>query len=140
MKNSKLPSNQWRLAGLAFAAAWLAVACVPHEPQSVEERAQQRWNHMVAGEYKDAWAYLSPGFRETTNAETYAANMNTKQIRYISATVVGSDCGEETCKVRTEVTYRVPGAPTGINTLKPSRIVRENWILAEDRWWLVPQA
>lgn len=119
---------------------FLLAACQPggEGPQSVEERAQARWDHFVAREFRDAWAYYTPGFRETTSAEEFEKLMKKRPVRWREATVLGAACEGDRCEVSVEVSYRVPSAPAGMSSVQPTRTLDETWIRTRGQWWFSP--
>lgn len=123
---------------LAMAAAWLVAACAPQAPtQTIEERAQARWDLLMERDFEGAWAYMTPGFRETTNQYDYARDMAGRPIRWLSATVSGKNCEEDVCKISVLVEYRAVGAPSGMGQMRLSRTINETWIRLDDEWWFV---
>lgn len=105
------------------------------QSQSVEERAQARWDHMVERDFAEAWGYYTPGYRETTSAEEFAATVRKRPVRWEEATVVAHTCEGDRCEVVVEVSYRVPQAPAGLNNARGKRELTETWIRTQDHWW-----
>lgn len=95
------------------------------QPQSVEERAQARWDYLIAREFAEAWAFYTPGYRQTTSAEEFAATMRKRPVRWEEATVVAHNCEGDRCEVAVEVSYRVPQAPAGLNNARGQRELTE---------------
>lgn len=121
----------------------MLAACQPGDdassmPDTVEERAQARWNHLIAGEYTEAWEYFAPGYRETATAGAFAATMERRPVRWLEAQVAATDCGESRCTAVIDVTYSVPGASAGLDTVRPTREISETWIRVDGTWWFDP--
>ena len=116
-----------------------ACASTPKLPeQSLEERSQARWDHIFAGEAAEALEYYTPGYRQVTSVADYAIWLRTRPVRWTSATVRDSDCeSDDKCKVSVNVSYRVPGGPTGINNMRMTSVVEENWIRLDRGWFYV---
>lgn len=123
------------LAALFALAVLGLTACGTPEPQSVEERAQARWDHLLAREFEQAYQYYAPGFRETTPLVEFQADLFRRPIRWLAAEVLGSSCVEDVCRVSVEITYRVPGATGPLRQLTPTRTVEERWIRLDGVWW-----
>lgn len=125
---------------LATVAAVILAGCGPGErqPETVEERAQARWEAMAAGDFEEAWNYYSPGYRDTTPVEAFAEDMRRRPVRWTGAEVLGAECDGDRCKVSARVSYRIPSGPTGIEDMEPSRHVNETWIRTRDQWWYAP--
>lgn len=105
--------------------------------QSVEERAQQRWAHLVERDFEAAWALHTPGFRQTTNAADFSRDMARRPIRWLSATVQSADCEADRCEVVVAVTYQAIAAPSGQRRLRLTRPVEETWVRLDGEWWFV---
>ncbi len=121
-----------------LAAAATLMACAATEPvpeQTVEERAQERWDLLIANDQIAAWEYHSPGYREMTSAQDFAQEVRRRPVRYTDARVKSADCEEDRCTVTTAITYRVPGGPTGINQMRMTRDIDEQWLRLDGQWW-----
>lgn len=128
---------EFLLAGMV-AAALVGCGAGDQRPESLEDRAQARWDAMVAGEFEEAWSYYTPGYRETTPAADFAQDMRRRPVRWTGAEILVSDCEGDRCEVTARVSYRVPSAPEGISDMEPERHVRETWIRTRDQWWYAP--
>lgn len=120
------------------ALALMLSACQPaeEEPQSVEERAQARWDLMVERDFEAAWDYYTPGFRETGNRNEFAADMHGRPVRWREARVMGASCDEEDrCIVEVEVTYKPIGGPSELSGMQMTRVLKERWIRLDGQWW-----
>lgn len=111
------------------------LGCTAPEPETVEERAQARWDHLVAREFDQAYQYFAPGFRETTPLVEFQADMFRRPIRWVGAEVIGASCVEDVCRLSVEITYQVPAAPGPFRQMRPTRMVEERWIRLNDVWW-----
>ena len=107
----------------------------PPEPQTVEERAQARWDHVVAREFEQAYEFMSPGYRATTPLHEYMIDIMSRPVRWTSAEVIGASCLEEVCRVSVEVTYQAVGAPGPLRHLRPARQIEERWLQVDGQWW-----
>ncbi len=126
---------------LALAVCFLA-ACAgtgggPVE-QTVEERAQERWDHLLARDFEEAWALYTPGFRSQTDPRAFAGALSNRPVRWLGAVVrPDSDCDGDRCRVVVDVTYQPIGAPAGQGRLRMTRPVDETWIRVDGQWWFV---
>lgn len=114
-----------------------ACATVPAVPeQTLEQRAQIRWDALIARDFEAAYEYLSPGYRQRNSVADYSATMAGRPVIWLEANVVGVECETDVkCSVQTDVRYRVPSGPTGINQLRMNRIIKETWLFMNDGWW-----
>ena len=127
--------KQWVMWALLVV---VVAGCSPQGPsESVEDRAQARWDLLLERDFEGAWAYMTPGFRETTNQYDYARDMAGRPIRWLSATVSGKNCEEDICNISILVEYRAVGAPSGMGQMRLSRTISETWIRLDGAWWFV---
>jgi hypothetical protein len=127
--------GRWTIVGCVVL---LVAACSPQGPQqTLEERAQARWDLLLERDFEGAWAYMTPGFRETTPAFDYAVDAARRPVRWLSAAVSGKECEEDVCKISVLVEYRAPGAPSGMSEIQLSRTIEETWIRLDGQWWFV---
>ena len=107
------------------------------EPLTVEERAQARWDHVVAREFEQAYEFMSPGYRATTPLHEYMIDVMSRPVRWTSAEVIGASCLEDVCRVSVEVTYQPIAAPGPLRNIRPTRTLEERWVRADGHWWHV---
>ncbi len=106
--------------------------------EPLETRAKQRWDLLIAGKALEAWEYLSPGYRQTRDAQRYADDMRNRPTRWLSAGVNSVECeDEDVCVVvvRMEFEAPVPGRSGGA---RAEGWVRENWLRIDGAWYHVP--
>ena len=132
-----------RLCALALPLA--LAACAPQQAKPgkhdegavVEQRAQERWNLLIAHKAEKAYDYLSPGFRQTISREKYAQQKNDVALQWKAVHVVGHSCDGDTCdlNINVDVTAVMPGigkpAPATVPTL-------EHWIRLNGNWFYLP--
>lgn len=130
------------------AAALSLAACTPSEPPEPEqtdsdivtERAQARWNALIAGEHEAGYAYYTPGFREQTSVVDFTIDMRGRPVQWVAAEVVSAECDGDRCEVETDLEYRVPSAPAQMSGMGNRRPIEETWIRIDGSWWFVPGA
>ena len=129
MKNIKLL--------LSLGAAVLLTACGdPRPPEEiVAERAQARWDALLAQDLETAYSYYSPGFRETTSLSEYRFDMSRRQLRWTGIEPPSAECGDDRCTVTVVVEYEVVAGPASFRGMRSIRGVSETWIRTEGAWW-----
>jgi len=95
----------------------------------VRRRALSRWDLLIKDDMDAAYAYLSPGSRETTSLEKFKNNFRRGAFR--EARVDTVTCDGDACVARMYVTYDHPKMK-GITTP-----VAESWIIDGGQAWLV---
>lgn len=123
------------LAGCA-ASGGKSVATVPPE-----ERAQQRWDALLAGDFIKAYGFLSPGMRSESTAEAYAAQMSVRPVKWQAAEVAGAECEADDagglCRVTVRVTFTAPANTPGVKQLGSTTSLIERWIQVDGQWYFV---
>ena len=114
----------------APAAAPAASVTSPEAKQDlVRQRATSRWDLLIKDDMDAAYAYLSPGSRETTSIEKFKRNFRRGAFRQARVDTV--TCDGDACVARMYVTYDHPKMK-GITTP-----VLESWIIDGGQAWLV---
>jgi hypothetical protein len=117
----------------------LLAACSDPRPAAevVQERAQARWEAMVARDFQTAWEYYTPGYREQMTAGEFEAEMARRPVRWTAAEVFEVSCADEEpgCVVRARVNYEAQAAVPGVGMLKSMSGVTETWLQIDGKWW-----
>ena len=124
------------LAALAGCAGLAGGGATPEE--RVLERAQQRWDLVLAGDIEGAYQFLSPGQRSAFSLENYQFKLAQARVRWLSAEAQGATCGEEVCTARIEVGIRLVSPAPGVRNFEIDRPVEERWVKVNGEWWFVP--
>ena len=112
------------------AAPAAAAATTPEAKQAlVKQRAASRWDLLVKDDLDAAYAYMSPGSRETTSLEKYKLNFRRGAFREGKVETV--TCDGDACLAKVMVTYDHPKMK-GITTP-----VVESWIIDGGQAWYV---
>lgn len=134
---------QWLL--LAAACALLAACATPATKPSaaadnhsvLAQRAQARWDALLAHKAETAWTYLTPGYRATVSQSQYASAMNHRPIQWKAAQVNKVECDRpDSCTVYMIITFTAPmrGASNGTG-FAPTR---EHWLQLKGQWYYLP--
>lgn len=119
-------------AGLALAAC-ASLDSAPPEDQ-VRQRATERWQAMVAGDFSSAYNYYLPGFRAVITPDgfrvRYGGTSNVKATEVVSV-----NCPEATkCMATVRLDFKpLLGRKFGD---KISTHIDETWLLEDGKWWL----
>lgn len=121
-------------AGLLAVAVVAVSGCALMAPmppeQAVKERAQGRWDALVKGDFKAAYAYLSPGSRAIQPEADYVNSL--RRNFWLAAQVEKATCTEQRCEVEATIEYQFGGRRT-------KTPLREIWIREGSEWWYVKQ-
>lgn len=127
-----------RAIGALAASALLLQGCqglglveqVPPE-ELVTQRAQARWDALIAGEWEKAYAFNTPAYRESVDLFTFRSRNGAPPAKLKGAKAVGAKCDESSCDVTMQVSFEPlqPGFPE--LTTEHS----ERWVQSEGKWW-----
>ncbi len=130
---------------LSVLFALLLSACAAQQPQttttgdSVETRAQARWDALLARDFDTAYSLYSPGYRSSYSRVDFEIELRTRRIAYTSADVLESHCDGDACTVITNVGYRIGSPVPGVPQWDSERRMEERWVRTEGEWWFVPE-
>lgn len=115
--------------GLAVMA--MVASCAAVKPRTAEEivkeRAQARWDALVKGDAKAAYAFMSPGSRALLTAEAYVTSIRVGFWK--SAQVNKVECGtEQACEAHVTIEYE-------FQAQRIKTPLRETWIREGTDWW-----
>ena len=125
--------------GIACGLLLALAGCVDKgNPDTIDTRSVERWNHLIAHQAEKAYDYLTPGVRSTRTREDYAAAMNSRPVQWKDAKFKSKECDAERCKVEVDVTYSIlmPGA--GGKPVEGTRAQTESWLLVDGAWFFLP--
>lgn len=150
MKHSAMPPSCSRasapvapataLATLAF-VLFLIAGCASRQQSadSVEARAQARWDALLSNDLDTAYGYYSPGYRSSHSRVDFEVALRMRRIAWTSAKVEESRCAEDACTVVTRVGYRVGAPVPGVPKWESERRIEERWVHIQNAWWFVPE-
>lgn len=134
LKTAILALSITTLAGCATAPSspgTQATAAATPE-QVIHERAQQRWSHLIAKDFAQAYNYLTPAYRSLKTPEQYAGNFSVGAT-WKSAKVHKVACENAercTATIQLEVMVLARGFNKPLETF-----LFETWLLDEGQWW-----
>ena len=130
------------LAGAVLLVVALLTACatdpVARRDATIAERAQARWDALLAGDFATAYTYLAPGYRSAKSAADFEISIKTRRVRYDSAEYREHLCEDRVCTVKIWVAYTVPRPAQGVPEWKSRSMVEERWIEVGGEWWFSP--
>jgi hypothetical protein len=129
-----------RVLLLAVSVLTLA-ACAATGPKTppVVERAQARWNAVVAGDLETAYSYYSPGYRSATSIVDFGIAWRARKVGYESAAYKEHSCEENRCSVSFEVVFKVNRPVPGLDVWEGRQVVEDTWIRTDGEWWYLPE-
>lgn len=127
--------SRWCLAAVAVAAlAGCATTPAVSPQETVHQLAAQRWQALLAKDYKRAYDMTAPAYRKLNTAEVFALRKSSVPVRWLSAKVLRVECeSEDRCTARVEIESR-PTAPFAPK-LPLTGVISETWVRDGGQWW-----
>lgn len=107
-------------------------------PPDLEERVEGRWKLLIAGEGEKAYDYLTAGVRSSLNRDTYAADMRSRPVRWVSADALDAQCEASSCATRVLMTIKFSMQSTGVKEMETQSAITERWIRVGEEWFHIP--
>lgn len=130
------PLRRHLLRATLAASALLLSACAALGPQTpeqiVSQRAEARWDALIAGDFKTAWTYAQPSFRALVKQGAYARRFGSGG-QWEGVQVHNVSCEPERCTVRLRVTSKLLVQPFVGQQM--SAVVDEVWVREDGQWW-----
>lgn len=129
----------WTPAAVALGVCLLAGCATTQAPvdETIEERAQARWDLILAQDHASALNYYTPTFRSAVEPDDFQRDMARRQVRWTDAEVQSADCDEQRCVVAVRVFYQPAQGPQEFRDMELSRVREETWIRVDGQWWFV---
>lgn len=123
-----------KVAGF-IAVSLLLVSCATAVKQSrpdeevVKERAQERWDAMVKGDFSAGYQFVSPAGKSVYSEEQYEGGY--KRDFWTGANVEKVDCTTPgLCEVDVLIAYK-------LRAMEMKAPLRERWVKQDSQWWFV---
>jgi len=106
----------------------------------IDQKALDRWQALIAGDYEQAYSYIAPSHRQLENLKSYQSRMATARfsIDWQEASFVKKDCTELTCEVTMEIQYLFKFQKRSLGETQGTTTVKENWIKSDNKWYFLP--
>lgn len=101
--------------------------------EQVRQRATERWQALVAGQFSRAYSYNTPGFKAVVSPDGYH-NRFGSALTWLGAEVIRVDCSEANkCIALVRVDFRP--VLSRQNRAKLSTQIDETWLFEDRQWW-----
>lgn len=104
------------------------------EAETVKQRAQERWDALLAGDFERAWSYLEPAAREGIKQEDYKKRFGAS-VEWVSATARNVKCITARCAVLVRMVTRAAMPASGKGAMELTNHFEEEWVQEEGQWW-----
>jgi len=107
----------------------------PGKPEDqVRQRAAERWQALVKGEFIRAYGYNTPAFRGVVTADGFR-NRFGGAVTWLGAQVVSVNCEEAARKCVAAIKLEFKPALSVKKTEPMVNFLDETWLLEEGQWW-----
>jgi hypothetical protein len=126
--------------GLALLTLAACATSPAARDKAIQQRAQARWDALLAKDYATAYSYLSPGYRSSVSVTDYEINVRARRVQYLSAEYRSHSCEEAACTVEIMVGYKVDRPLSRLPEWKGTSLVEERWVFTDGKWWFLPES
>lgn len=106
--------------------------------QRVIQRAEGRWQSLIAWDMEKSYSYLSPGTRQRMPLSVYMKKKALAPMQYTGAVVKNTQCENQVCTLKVQISYLYQGTVSAAQGQEMSSTITENWIMADGNWFYVP--
>jgi len=130
-------NNATTRLGLLALALLAGCASVPQAPEeAVAKRAQARYDALIAKDYKEAYTYFTPAFRDANSYDSWIRS-RPPRAAFLSARVLKVECPtQDACSVEMETSYESPRGVRAAPKGPVERVTPERWVQVDGQWWL----
>jgi len=137
-----MPLRRWACWGVVVTVLAAGTGCAsllqgPAPEERVAERALERRQALIQGDFEKAYDYLSPGYRANTSLRQYQGQFG-GAVAWTDAEVREVRCErEDVCTATVLLSYKV--SVPGFRDREGRRPLREQWIRSQRAWWYLPE-
>ena len=99
--------------------------------QIVAERAQARWDALLAGDFETAYSFATPSYRGVVDAIRFQQGLG-GHASWLGAKVREVTCRDEVCEAMVRLKYRSPLPPR----MEFETDDIERWLSEDGEWWI----
>lgn len=133
-KNLSRRTSLWAALCLSLAVS----ACASLEPgkpeDQVRQRATERWQALVKGEFIRAYSYNTPAFKGVVTADGFR-NRFGSAVTWLGAEVVSVKCEEAANRCVASIKLQFKPALSVRKTEPMVNHIDETWLLDQGQWW-----
>lgn len=135
---SRIQTRRVLLSLLVTCAGAALTACATLGNQSAEElvsqRANQRWQYLVAGDFAKAYAFSTSGYRAVVTEQGFRGRVGSA-VTWVGAETINVTCSDEIrCVARVRLDYK-PILRGRVGD-KYSTHLDETWLREDGQWWI----
>lgn len=105
---------------------------------NVVDRAEARWDALLAGDFETAYGYYSPGFRSSHSVADFELSQRLRKVQFRGAEYVEQQCEGDACTLKFKVDYHIASPVPGLDEWKSKATLEEQWVRTQGQWWYFP--
>jgi hypothetical protein len=105
----------------------------------IPQRAQARWDALLAGDFETAYGYLTPGYRSSKTLTDYEMGFRLRRVAYEGASYKSHECADSRCTVKMDVEIMIASPVPGLQEWKSKSVLDEQWVKTNGQWWYLPK-
>lgn len=129
-------------AAAAALLGMLLAGCAAVEPRAPEdivaERAQARWDALLAKDVETAYQYYSPGFRSGVSEKSLRSRLFGPRVEWKEVELREVTCSGDLCHPVFVVTYDFRSPTPRVGTIESATRLEEDWIRVDGDWFYAP--
>ncbi len=131
--------NKIKAILLIITVSLLMTACKDKEKNKLDNRVIDYWNYKINQDFKQAYEFLSPGWRKTESLQAYVARMRVVSIKWLGVKIKSKECTEKyLCTVLTDLQYEYQFRGAMSSTVQVTTELKEKWLMKNNIWYKVP--
>lgn len=104
----------------------------------VEQRAKERWQLALQGDFIGIYEFTTPGYRATMPQDLYSVRLRNSPVKWRAAEFESAECSApDRCQAVFKVTSDVVGQMRGVDNMTVDTVVTEDWVLLDGRWYYI---
>ena len=118
----------------------LASCSVKETVDDIDKKAIERWNALIEGDYKKAYSYIAPSYKQLEDFSAFSNRMNVAQlhITWNKVELNNKKCEPEVCEVNLKLNYTYQFPKRSMGEATATTDVKENWIKSDEKWYYLP--
>jgi len=128
----KAPLQWLSMLMLALVVSGCASLKQPTAESRLAERAEQRWQALIAGDFDQAYEYETPGYRAVYSKKAFQ-NRFGQNIRWQNVQVRDVTIADDMAEVLVLIGFQA--LSPGGHPIDGERPIWERWQLVDGKWW-----
>lgn len=132
--------NKSKIIILAVLASQMLFSCSDREKGKLDNRVKDYWTARIKGDYKLAYQFLSPGWKQHETETAYINRMNSARVKWLDFELKEKKCKKsDICEVKVKIKYEYEFVGSGAGKITVDPEINENWIMKNNIWYNVPK-